>query len=157
MHRYGATEEDFCRVAVKIHYYGSLNPKAQFQRAITLEECLSSRYVAWPLKLYDSSPVTDGAAAVMLAGEEAAREITDTPVWIKAIGYANGTANLCKRLDFLGLEAARLAARLAYKKSGIDPENPAKHLDVAEIHDCFTIAEIMAKTSVSRRGVRGTS
>jgi len=65
-------------------------------------------------------------------------------VWIKAIGYANGTANLSKRADFIGLEAAQVAAKIAYKKAGIDPENPAKYLDVAEVHDCFTIAEIMA-------------
>lgn len=144
MNKYGATEEDLCKVAVKNHYYGSLNPKAQFQRAITVEECLSSRYVAWPLKLYDSSPITDGASAVILASEDVAKKLTDTPVWIKAIGYANGTANLSKRLDFIGLEAAQTAAQMAYKKAGIDPQNPVKYLDVAEVHDCFTIAEIMA-------------
>ncbi|MEM0463115.1 thiolase domain-containing protein [Pyrobaculum sp.] len=144
MYRYGATEEDLCKVAVKNHYYGSLNPKAQFQKAITVEECLNSRYVAWPLKLYDSSPITDGSSAVILASEEAAKKITDTPVWIKAIGYANGTANLSKRLDFIGLEAAQIAAQMAYKKAGIDPQEPVKYLDVAEVHDCFTIAEIMA-------------
>lgn len=144
MYRYGATEEDLCKVAVKNHYYGSLNPKAQFQKAITVEECLNSRYVAWPLKLYDSSPITDGSSAVILASEEAAKKITDTPVWIKAIGYANGTANLSKRLDFIGLEAAQIAAQMAYKKAGIDPLEPVKYLDVAEVHDCFTIAEIMA-------------
>jgi acetyl-CoA C-acetyltransferase len=144
MNRYGATEEDFCKVAVKNHYYGSLNPKAQFQRVITVEECLASRYVAWPLKLYDSSPITDGASAVILASEEVAKKLTDTPVWIKAVGYANGTANLSKRLDFVGLEAAQVAAQMAYKKAGIDPQNPVKYLDVAEVHDCFTIAEIMA-------------
>ncbi|MGC9051798.1 thiolase domain-containing protein [Pyrobaculum sp.] len=144
MNRYGATEEDFCKVAVKNHYYGSLNPKAQFQRVITVEECLASRYVAWPLKLYDSSPITDGASAVILASEEIAKKLTDTPVWIKAVGYANGTANLSKRLDFVGLEAAQVAAQMAYKKAGIDPQNPVKYLDVAEVHDCFTIAEIMA-------------
>jgi len=144
MNRYGATEEDLCKVAVKNHYYGSLNPKAQFQKAITVEECLNSRYVAWPLKLYDSSPITDGSAAVILASEEVAKKITDTPVWIKAIGYANGTANLSKRVDFVGLEAAQIAAQMAYKKAGIDPQEPVKYLDVAEVHDCFTIAEIMA-------------
>ncbi|MCU7788922.1 thiolase domain-containing protein [Pyrobaculum sp. 3827-6] len=144
MNRYGATEEDFCKVAVKNHYYGSLNPKAQFQRVITVEECLASRYVAWPLKLYDSSPITDGASAVILASEEVAKKLTDTPVWIKAVGYANGTANLSKRLDFVGLEVAQVAAQMAYKKAGIDPQNPVKYLDVAEVHDCFTIAEIMA-------------
>ncbi|MGC8583425.1 MAG: thiolase domain-containing protein [Thermoproteus sp.] len=144
MNKYGATEADLCEVAVKNHYYGSLNPKAQFQKPITLEECLKSRYVAWPLKLYDSSPITDGSAAVILASEEVAKKITDTPVWIKAIGAANGTSNLSKREDFTGLEAARLAAQRAYRKAGIDPNEPVKYLDVAEVHDCFTIAEIMA-------------
>jgi acetyl-CoA C-acetyltransferase len=100
--------------------------------------------VARPLKLYDCSPITDRTSAVILASEEAAKKLTDTPVWIKAIGYANGTANLSKRPDFIGLEAAQVAAKMAYKKAGIDPENPAKCLDVAEVHDCFTIAETMA-------------
>ncbi len=63
MSQYGATEEDFCRAAIKAHHYGSLNPKAQFRSEITMEQCLSSKYVAWPIKLYDSSPITDGAAA----------------------------------------------------------------------------------------------
>jgi len=144
MSKYGATEEDFCKVAVKNHHYGSLNPKAQFQNKISVEDCMRSRYVAWPLKLYDCCPISDGAAVVILASENVARKITDTPVWIKAIGYANGTSNLSKREDFTGLEAARVAAQMAYKKAGIDPENPVKYLDVALVHDCFTIAEIMA-------------
>jgi Acetyl-CoA acetyltransferase len=115
MHQYGATEEDLRKVAVKNHYYGSLNPKARFRRAITVEERLNSRYVAWPLKLYYSSPITDGVSAVILASEEAAKKLTETPIWIKAIGYAYGTANLGKRPDFIGLEAAQVAVKMAYK------------------------------------------
>ncbi|MEB3851279.1 MAG: thiolase domain-containing protein [Desulfurococcales archaeon] len=144
MDRYGATEEDLCKVAVKNHYYASFNPKAQFPRKITLEQCMQSRYIAWPLKLFDCSPITDGSAAVVLASEEVARKLTDSPVWIEAIGVSSGTSNLSKRPDFTYLDAARVAARMAYKKAGIDPENPVKSLDVAEVHDCFTIAEIMA-------------
>ena len=144
MAKYGATEEDLCKVAVKNHYYASFNPKAQFPRKITLEQCMQSRYIAWPLKLFDCSPITDGAAAVVLASEDVAKKLTDSPVWIEAIGVSSGTSNLSKRLDFTHLEAARIAARMAYKKAGIDPENPVKYLDVAEVHDCFTIAEIMA-------------
>jgi len=144
MARYGATEEDLCKVAVKNHYYASFNPKAQFPRAITVEQCMQSRYIAWPLKLFDCSPITDGSAAVILASEEVARKVTDSPVWISAIGTSSGTSNLSRRSDFTHLEAARIAARMAYKKAGIDPESPAKHIDVAEVHDCFTIAEIMA-------------
>ncbi len=144
MHKYGATEEDLCRVAVKNHYYGARNPKAQFQREITVEACMNSRYVAWPLKLFDCSPITDGSAAVIVASEEIARKLTDTPVWIRAIGAASDTSNLSKRTDFTSLRAAVEAARMAYRKAGIDPENPVKHIDVAEVHDCFTIAEILA-------------
>ncbi|MCE4624299.1 MAG: thiolase domain-containing protein [Desulfurococcales archaeon] len=144
MQQYGATEEDFCRVAVKNHYYASMNPKAQFPRKITLEQCMGSRYIAWPLKLFDCSPITDGSAAVVLASEEVAKKLTDSPVWIEAIGASIGTSNLSKRPGFTSLPAAVTAAKAAYKKAGIDPDNPAKYIDVAEVHDCFTIAEILA-------------
>ncbi len=144
MARYGATEEDLCKVAVKNHYYASFNPKAQFPRKINVETCMQSRYIAWPLKLFDCSPITDGSAAIILASEEVAKKITDSPVWIHSIGVSSGTSNLSKRSDFTHLEAGRKAAQMAYKKAGIDPENPVKYLDLAEVHDCFTIAEIMA-------------
>ncbi len=144
MAKYGATEEDLCQVAVKNHYYASFNPKAQFPRKITLDQCMQSRYIAWPLKLFDCSPITDGAAAVVLASEEVAKRVTESPVWIEAMGVSSGTSNLSKRDDFYHLEAARIAARMAYKKAGIDPENPVKYFDLAEVHDCFTIAEILA-------------
>jgi acetyl-CoA C-acetyltransferase len=144
MARYGATEEDLCKVAVKNHYYASFNPKAQFPRKISVEQCMQSRYIAWPLKLFDCSPITDGSAAVVLASEEVAEKLTDSPVWIEAMGVSSGTSNISRRSDFTHLEAARIAARMAYKKAGIDPENPVKYLDLAEVHDCFTIAEIMA-------------
>jgi len=144
MSKYNATEEDLCRVAVKNHHYGALNPKAHFQKEITVEDCMKSRYIAWPLKLYDSSPITDGSAAVIVASEEVAKKITDTPVWIKSIGYASDSSNLSKRDNFLSLRAAVEAAKMAYKKAGIDTDNPVKYFDVAEVHDCFTIAEILA-------------
>ena len=144
MAEYGATEEDLCKVAVKNHYYASFNPKAQFPRKITVEDCMKSRYIAWPLKLFDCSPITDGSATVILASEDIAKKLTDTPVWIKAIGYGSGTSNLSKRENFLSLHASVVAAQMAYKRAGIDPQNPVKHIDVAEVHDCFTIAEILA-------------
>lgn len=75
MSEFGATEEDLCRVAVKNHHHASMNPKAHFPRAITLEQCLQSRYVAWPLKLYDSSPITDGAAAVVWQARTSPRSL----------------------------------------------------------------------------------
>ena len=144
MNRYGATEEDLCRVAVKNHYYASMNPRAQFPRKIDVETCMNSRYIAWPLKLYDSSPITDGAAAVVLASEDVAKKLTDSPVWIHSIGMSSGTANLSRRDDFTGLKAAQMAAQMAYRMAGLETENTARYFDVAEVHDCFTIAEVMA-------------
>ena len=145
MNKYGASEEDLCRVAVKNHYYGARNPKAHFQKEVTIEKCMGSRYVAWPIKLYDSSPITDGSAAVILASEDVASKITDSPVWIEAIGEASDTSNLSKRDDFTYLRAARLAAEKAYKRAGLNGGyGMYKYFDVAEVHDCFTIAEVMA-------------
>lgn len=144
MDKYGATEEDLALVAVKNHYYGARNPKAQFRKEISLEKIMGSRYIAWPLKLFDCSPITDGSATVILAAEELAKKLTDTPVWIAGIGAASGTSNLSKRKGFTSLEAAVAAANHAYKVAKIDPEEPIKYFDVAEVHDCFTIAEILA-------------
>ncbi len=144
MQEYGATEEDLAKIAVKNHYYGSLNPKAQFQKKITIEDVMNSRYIAWPLKLYDCSPITDGAAAAVVASEDLASRLTDTPIWIKAQGVATGTGNMTRRRDFLSLETAVKAADQAYRMAGIDRMNPVKEFDLALVHDCFTIAEIMA-------------
>ncbi|MDP8023684.1 MAG: thiolase domain-containing protein [Nitrososphaeria archaeon] len=144
MSKYSVKEEDLCEVAVKNHYYGSFNEKAQFRNKITVEKCMSSPYVAWPLKLYDCSPITDGAAAVLIASEDFIKEHKSETAWISGIGYATGTANLSKRDDFTGLEAAKRAALQAYARAGLDPEKPASQLDLAEVHDCFTIAEVMA-------------
>jgi len=144
MSKFGLKEEDLCKVTVKNHYYGSLNEKAQFRNIVTVEKCMSSPYIAWPLKLYDCSPITDGAAAVILASDDYIRKHGSEAAWISGIGYATGSANLSRRNDFLGLDAARDAAHQAYLRAGIDPENPAAQLDIAEVHDCFTIAEVLA-------------
>ena len=140
MNRFGTTEEDMSRVAVKAHHYGSMNPLAQFQKEITLEKAMGSQVVSWPLKLYDACPLTDGSAAVVLAREDTARKLTDTPVWIRGVGYSSDTANLSRRDDYVGLEAAVRAARQAYSRAKISPGD----IDVATAHDCFTIAELMA-------------
>ncbi|MBI3840476.1 MAG: thiolase domain-containing protein [Thaumarchaeota archaeon] len=140
MNRFGTTEEDMSRVAVKAHHYGSMNPYAQFQKEITLEKALGSQVVSWPLKLYDACPLTDGSAAVILASEEVARKLTDTPVWIKGVGYSSDSANLSRRSDYVGLQASVEAGRRAYAMAKVAPED----VDVATCHDCFTIAELMA-------------
>ena len=140
MNKFGTTEEDLARVAVKAHHYGAMNPLAQFQKEITIEKALSSPVVSWPLKLYDASPISDGSAAVVLASEETARKLTDTPIWIKGIGASSDSASMSRRDGYVGLGAAVDASRKAYSIAKIGPEM----VDVANCHDCFTIAEIMA-------------
>ncbi|MEM3464173.1 MAG: thiolase domain-containing protein, partial [Candidatus Bathyarchaeia archaeon] len=141
MAKFGTTEEDLALVAVKNHKYGSMNPLAHLQNRITVDDVLSSMVIASPLKLFDCCPMTDGSAAIILASEEKVKELgIDTPVWVAGIGYSSGTANLSKRLNYVGLEASVYAAQMAYKMAGITPEQ----VEFAEVHDCFTIAEIIA-------------
>lgn len=140
MHDYGTTERQLAMVAVKNHYHGSLNPKAQMQKEITLEAALSSRVVAWPLKLYDCSLITDGASCLILTKPELAGKFTDMSVNIVGSGQASDTIGLHERKSFTSLEAAKVAAKKAYEMAGVGPED----IDVAEIHDCFTIAELIA-------------
>jgi acetyl-CoA C-acetyltransferase len=141
MARYRASEEDLALVAVKNHKYAAMNPLAQLRNKISVDDVLNSMVIASPLKLYDCSPMTDGAAAVIVASEEKVKELKiDTPVWVAGIGYSSGTANLSKRDNFLGLDASVSAAQRAYKTAGIGPND----VDFAEVHDCFTIAELLA-------------
>ncbi|MGD2200972.1 MAG: thiolase domain-containing protein [Candidatus Bathyarchaeota archaeon] len=141
MAEYGTTEEDLARVAVKAHKYGAMNPKARFQSETSVDDVLSSYLVAWPLKLFDCSPICDGSAAVILASEEKVKELgVETPIWVTGIGHSSETANLSKRPDYLGLKASVTASKQAYEMAGVGPED----LDIANVHDCFTIAEILA-------------
>jgi acetyl-CoA C-acetyltransferase len=140
MHEYGTTEQHLAMVAVKNHYHGSLNPKAQMQKEITIEAALSSRVIAWPLKLYDCSLITDGGSCVILTKPELAKKFTDTPVHIIGSGQASDTIGMYERENFTSLTAAKLAAKEAYEMADAKPED----VDVAEVHDCFTIAEIIA-------------
>ena len=143
--KYGTTEVDLAKVAVKNHKYGAMNPLAHLRHEITVEKALDSSVIAWPLKLYDCCPITDGAAAFVLASETKVKELeVEDPVWIEAIGVASDTANLSKRETYVGLEASVKASKRAYKIAGISP----KDVDVATVHDCFTIAEIMAYEDV---------
>lgn len=140
MHAYGTTERQLAMVAVKNHYHGSLNPKAHMQKEITLENALSSRVIAWPLKLFDCSLITDGASCLILTKPELAKKFTDTPVHIIGSGQASDTIGLYERESFTSLAAAKLAAKKAYEMADVKQED----IDVAEVHDCFTIAEIIA-------------
>jgi len=105
---------------------------------------MKSRYIAWPIKLFDCSPITDGSATIILARGDIVKSITDTPIWIRGLGVATGTSNLSRRSTYLSLESAALAAEQAYRMAGIDLDNPTRHIDVADVHDCFTIAEVIA-------------
>jgi len=140
MHKYGTTEEQMALVAVKNHHHGALNPKAHMQKEITLEKAMTSRVVAWPLKLFDCSLITDGASCLILTKPELAKKFTDMPVHIIGSGQASDTIGLYERKEFTSLRVGKLAAQEAYKTAGIK----ASDVDVAEVHDCFTIAEIVA-------------
>lgn len=139
MAEYGTTEEDLARVRVKNSAYGVLNEKAVFRKSCSLEEVLNSRMVVTPLKLLDCCANADGAASIILANSDIAKKITDKPVWILGIGHASDTATMSNRSTFTSIRAGRQAALKAYEMAGIGPED----IDVAEVHDCFTITEII--------------
>ena len=140
MRAYGTTEEQMALAAVKNHYHGSLNPKAHLQKEITLQAAMASRYVAWPLKLYDCSLITDGASCIILTEPELASKYTDMPVHIIGSGQASDTIGLYERKSLTSLNATRLAAKTAYEMANTKPQD----IDLAEVHDCFTIAELLA-------------
>jgi len=140
MQKYGTTEEQLAKVKVKSGKYSLLNPLAMYKRAVTLEECLNARAIASPLKMFDCCANADGASCVIMASKEKAKKITDSPVWVAGIGAASDTLSTTARTDLTGLTCAVEAGKQAYKMARIEP----KDVDVAEVHDCFTIAEIMA-------------
>ncbi|KXA95695.1 acetyl-CoA acetyltransferase [candidate division MSBL1 archaeon SCGC-AAA259E19] len=140
MHKFGTTEEQMAQVAVKNHKNGALNPRAQYQREITVEQVLNSPIVTEPLNLFDCSPITDGSAAVILAPANKARKYTDTLILISGSGQASGTLSLHDRESLTEIPTTIQSARTAYEMADVGP----KDIDLAEVHDCFTIAEIMA-------------
>jgi acetyl-CoA C-acetyltransferase len=145
MHKYGTTEDQLAMVSVKNHHNGFLNPKAHMQREITLEKALSSRFIAWPLKLYDCSLITDGASCLIITKPEIAKKYTDTPIQIIGSGQASDSIGIYERESLTSLIAGKIAAKQAYEMAGVKPEE----IDVAEVHDCFTIAEIIACEDLS--------
>ncbi|MFM8658422.1 MAG: thiolase domain-containing protein [Candidatus Nitrosotenuis sp.] len=134
-----ATEEDLARVAVKNHENGLLNPKAHLRKKITIDDVLNSAVVASPLKLYDCCPFSDGASAVILCSEKFAKEHSKNYVNVIGSGRGGSPATLQGRDHMTTIPSTKLAAQAAYKMAGIT----AKDIDFAEVHDCFTIAEIV--------------
>src|SRR6266850_287264 len=141
MAQYGTTEEQLALVGVKNHTHASKNPNAHFNKGATLDQVLCSRMIASPLRLFMCSPITDGAAAVIVASEDRARALTDTPVWIRGSGQAlDGFQLTSLHEDYAHWPAMQRAAASAYRMAGVG----ASDIDVAEVHDCFSIAELIA-------------
>lgn len=165
MHEYGATPETFMKVTMKNHFNGSLNPKAQFGQKISeimeikkasaakkgkpipqwvdemefLKDDKSNPVIAWPMRLYDCSPVSDGGAALLLVSEEIAYQFTDNPIFVIGSGAASD-GPLHARSSLTSIPSAKLASTKAYEMAGIK----AADVKLSEVHDCFTIAEIIA-------------
>lgn len=138
MEKYGTTREQLALVAVKNHANGSLNPLAQYPFKVSVEAVLSSVMVADPLRILDCSPITDGAAALILCPVEMAKKFKKPVVKITASGMATDTIALSSRREITWIESTHLAAKKAYDMAGKKPAD----IDVIEVHDCFTIAEI---------------
>lgn len=139
MQEFNTTREQLAMVSVNNHRNGLLNPLAQFRKEITVENVLKSPMIADPLRLLDCSPITDGAAAVILASEKAAKSF-DNPVWILGSGQASDTLALHSRAKLTEMLATKVASKKAYEQAGLGPEK----IDIAEVHDCFSINEILA-------------
>lgn len=150
MHEFGSNEEDLARISVKNHRNAVNNPKAQFRREISLKDVLNSPYVAEPLKVLDSAPVSDGAAVVILASEEVARKYTDTPVFIDAVVQSSDFIALQNRKDLLEMRAVKTSVRKALRLAGCSIDD----IDVFELHDSFTIAELLLyeNTGIAEKG-----
>lgn len=139
MHKYGTTIEQLSQVAVKNHHNGSMNPHAQFPFKVSLETVMNSTMIADPVRLLHCSPITDGAAAALLVPVETAKKLKKPYAVITGIGHSSDTIALCQRDDMLKLAVVENAAQKALKMAG----KSIKDIDFAEVHDCFTIAEIM--------------
>jgi acetyl-CoA acetyltransferase len=140
IYQYGTKEEQLHMVAVKNHKYGTDNPKAQLQRVITLDQANKSATVCHPLRFFDCCPTSDGASAAILCDAEMAKKFTNTPIRVLGVGAGTDRLALFHREDFTTLKATVHAAKQAYDMAHLE----AKDINLAEVHDCFTIAEIMA-------------
>jgi acetyl-CoA C-acetyltransferase len=140
MHEFGTTRKQMFEVSIKNHFYGAKNPYALFRKEITMEKAVASDEVATPLQVYDCCANADGAACVILANEEKAREISKKHIWLDGMGCATASMSVLRRPSLTGLPSAEKAANDAYEMAGVKPED----IKVAEVHDCFSIAEIMA-------------
>jgi acetyl-CoA C-acetyltransferase len=145
MAEYGTTSEDLALIRVKAATYGQINEKAVYRKAVTFEmfsdpESPISNPVASPLRVGDCCANADGSSCIIVASEEKVKTLSKKPVWILGLGAASTAVNMAGRELFTGLTVGEQAGEQAYKMAGVTP----KDIDVAEVHDCFTIAEMMA-------------
>ena len=152
-HEFDATHDDLVHVSVKNHLHGSLNPLAHIQKEVAFEKAASGFMVADPLTLYDCCPTSDGASCVVLAADHVAKRMTDTPVWVRGSGAASDHLALHDRPSITQLKATQTAGRKAYEMANLTPRD----IDLAEVHDCFTIAEVLATEDLgfAQRGEGG--
>ena len=152
-HEFDATHDDLVHVSVKNHLHGSLNPLAHIQKKVAFEKAASGIMVADPLTLYDCCPTSDGASCVVLAADHVAKRMTDTPVWVRGSGAASDHLALHDRPSITQLKATQTAGRKAYEMANLTPRD----IDLAEVHDCFTIAEVLATEDLgfAQRGEGG--
>ncbi len=140
MHEYGTTRDQLAQFSVVNHKNAKNNPNAQFPFEISVDKVINSTMVADPLTLLDCSPVSDGAAAVIMVPAEDAKKYTDTPIYVKASTQASGTIALHSRKDLTTIESTKVASRKAYKLAGVT----TKDIDLTEVHDCFSINGLLA-------------
>jgi acetyl-CoA C-acetyltransferase len=140
MSEYNMGHEVLSQISVKSHHYGAQNPKAHLPREVSLEEANNAVPICRPLNLYDCSLITDGAAGVVIAAEDRVKEFTDRPMWIKGIGAGASAMMIQDRESLTSIPGAKRAAKAAYKMAGVEP----KDINMAEVHDCFSIAELIA-------------
>ncbi|WXG40296.1 MAG: thiolase family protein [Candidatus Freyarchaeum deiterrae] len=139
MHQYGSTKEDFALVSVKNRHNGSLYPHAHFKKEVTFEQVMKAPIISWPLGLFDCCPTTDGAAAVIVCKADLAKNYTDTPVYVAGSGLSVDSWILGEAESLAGFPASKEASRQAFEMAGLEP----KDIDVGEIHDCFSVTEIL--------------
>ena len=139
-HEYGSTHDDLVNISVKNHLHGSMNKFAHIQKEVSFEKAANGFMVADPLTLYDCCPTSDGASCVILAADHVVRDFTDSPVWVLGSGAASDHLALHDRPSITQLRATAASSKRAYSQAGIT----SKDVDFAEVHDCFTIAELMA-------------
>jgi acetyl-CoA C-acetyltransferase len=140
--KFGAGREDLAKIAVKNHHNGTLAPKSMLKREITVDDVLSARIISWPFGLYDCAAQSDGASAVVLTRADSAKRFRDDPVFVKAVSIAMApNPQTDPSFDFLRWKPTVYAAEQAYAQAGIS--DPFKEIDVAQVHDCFTMTELL--------------